>query len=424
VTAGERLWASYLIETAFPVEEAAEGLAGEQSTGTFVRLPGETDALREAHGARIERIEPLEPAPAPSLPGAKRPSSARHSVCNRAKVEISWPIANFGLSLPNVLATVAGNLFELGYFSGLRLLDIRFPAAFAGAYPGPRFGAAGTRRLTGVAAGPLIGTIIKPSVGLSPEATAAIVRQLCDGGIDFIKDDELQANGPHCPLPARVDAVMRVINEHKERTGKRVMYAFNVTDELDQMKRHHDHVLAAGGSCVMVSLNSAGLVGLGALYRHCQLPIHAHRNGWGYLSRAPLLGFSYVAWQKFWRLAGVDHMHVNGIRNKFCEDDESVIASARACLSPMFAPPARGHEVMPVLSSGQWAGQAADSYCAIGSSDVIYAAGGGIMAHPQGIAAGVASIREAWEAAMAGVDATRYAERHPALAQALQAFGS
>ena len=68
----------------------------------------------------------------------------------------------------------------------------------------------------------------------------------------------------------------------------------------------------------MVSLNSVGLVGMIELGRFSQLPIHAHRNGWGYLSRHPLLGWSYVAYQKLWRLAGVDHMHVNGLQNKFC----------------------------------------------------------------------------------------------------------
>src|SRR5690606_5236021 len=98
-------------------------------------------------------------------------------------------------------------------------------------------------------AGPLIGTIVKPSVGFGPAETAALVKVLCDGGIDFIKDDELQANGPHCPFAERVDAVMAVIDAHADRTGKKVMFAFNVTGDLDEMKRHHDLVLQKGGTC-------------------------------------------------------------------------------------------------------------------------------------------------------------------------------
>ena len=80
----------------------------------------------------------------------------------------------------------------------------------------------------------------------------------------------------------------------------------------------------------MASLNSIGLTGMLALRRHATLPIHAHRNGWGALSRHPALGFDYVAWAKLWRLAGADHLHVNGLRNKFCEPDDSVVASGRA----------------------------------------------------------------------------------------------
>lgn len=197
------------------------------------------------------------------------------------------------------------------------------------------------------------------------------------------------------------------------------MYAFNLTGEIDEMRRRHDLVVALGGTCVMASLNALGVVGMIALGRHSRLPIHAHRNGWGYLSRHPMLGFSYVAWQKLFRLAGADHMHVNGLANKFSEPDESVVASARACLTPMFD--AKPCIVMPVFSSGQTARQAAPTYAALGSTDLIFAAGGGIMAHPGGPAEGVAALRQAWDAAIAGIPAARYAKTHAALAAALGA---
>ena len=85
-----------------------------------------------------------------------------------------------------------------------------------------------------------------------------------------------------------------------------------------------------------------------------------------------------------------------GLRDKFSEPDESVIRSARACLTPRFPPPQPSFEVMPMFSSGQWAEPAFDTYRALGRTDLIYASGGGIAAHPGGIAAGVASIRFAW----------------------------
>lgn len=392
-----RIEADYLIETAFDPREAAEAMAGEQSSGTFVPVPGETPELKARAAARIEALETAETVPSPSLPGAARPQGETGAT-RRARVTLSWPLDNLGPSLPNLLATVAGNLFELRQFSGLRLLDIRLPAAFAARYPGPRFGVDGTRRLAGVEHRPLIGTIVKPSVGFGPEETADLVRTLCEAGIDFIKDDELQSDGPHCPFDARAASVMRAIEDHAQKTGKKVMFAFNLTGEIDEMKSRHDLVMALGGTCVMASLNAVGLAGFLALARHASLPIHAHRNGWGALSRHPLLGWSYVAWQKIWRLAGADHMHVNGLCNKFAESDESVIASARECLTPMFDE--KPCIAMPVFSSGQSAKQVPGTYAALGSTDLIYAAGGGIMGHPGGPAEGVAALREAWRQAV------------------------
>ena len=108
----------------------------------------------------------------------------------------------------------------------------------------------------------------------------------------------------------------------------------------------------------MVSVNSIGLTAMNVVRRHAQVAVHGHRNGWGMVGRSPAHGMSFVAFQKFWRLAGVDHLHVNGIDNKFCEDNDSVIASARECLTPMFTAPRPGCEIMPVFSSGQSADQA------------------------------------------------------------------
>ena len=418
-----RIQARYWIETAYPLDEAAATMAGEQSTGTFVRTPGETDELRALYAARVEKIVELGFVDAPSLSGSGLPKKHSGPIVRRtAEVTLSWPLANMGPSLPNLLATVAGNLFELKPFSGLKLLDVTLPPDFLSVYQGPQFAVDGTRRLTGVYGRPIIGTILKPSVGMTPEQTAAQVRLLAEAGVDLIKDDELQADGPHCPFDQRVAQVLRVLNDHADRNGKRVMYAANITGEIDQMLRRHDLVAAAGGTCVMVSLNSIGLPALVALRRHATLAIHGHRNGWGIFSRSQATGMSFLAYQKFWRLVGIDHVHVNGLRNKFCEDDASVIASARECLTPMFPAPHNGCTILPVFSSGQSASQAPDTYKALGSMDLLYAAGGGILAHPAGPAAGVRSLRQAWEAAAAGVPLADYARSHPELAAALERF--
>jgi ribulose-bisphosphate carboxylase large chain len=413
-----RIEADYLLETPGDVRRVAELMAGEQSSGTFVAVPGETEELKARVAAHVIRLEPLDDvSEGPSLPSAGlliKPTTR----FRRALVTLSWPLDTLGPSLPNLLATVAGNLFELKPVTGLRLLDIRLPREFAAAYHGPRFGVEGTRRLAGVTGRPLIGTIIKPSVGLSAAETADLVRTLCQADIDFIKDDELQSDGPNCPFDARVEAVMRVINDHAQRTGKKVMYAFNLTGEIDQMRRRHETLLRHGATCMMASINSVGLTGMIELGRLGQLPIHAHRNGWGYLSRHPALGWSNIAWQKIWRLAGADHMHVNGIGNKFAETDESSLSSARACLAPMFA--SKSCAVMPVFSSAQTALQAPATYQGLGSTDLIVTAGGGIIAHPLGVAAGVEAMKEAWEAALTGVPLAEFARTRPSLQRALE----
>lgn len=413
--------ATYLIETRHPLDRAAAMMAGEQSAGTFVKVPGETPELVENHGAKILEITPLETVETPSLPGSKGPKGSPDAPIQRARIKIAYPFVNVGASLTTLITTISGNLYELGPFSGLRLLDVDIPPEFGEVYQGPQFGIEGTRRLAGVYDRPLIGTIIKPSVGLSPDDTAALVKTLCDAGLDFVKDDELQTNSPHSPLAERVKAVMRVINDHAQATGKKVMYAFNITADQDDMLRHHDTVLEHGGTCIMVNMLALGTAGVYQISRHSQLPIHGHRAGWGALSRHPLLGMDYVAFQKLMRLAGVDHLHVNGLRNKFCEPDDSVLASARACLTPMFR---ENDTAMPVFSSGQWAGQAPDTYQALNSTDLLYLAGGGIIAHPSGPAAGVASLQQAWEAAMQGIELLTYARDHRELYQALEMFGA
>lgn len=411
----ERIFATYLIETPLAVEKAAASLAGEQSSGTFVAVPGETDELKRRFAARVEKVTPLETVTEPSLPGC-RGSCGKFK---RAEVVVSWSVGNMGCNLPALVSTVQGNLYELSHFSGLKLMDLELPPSFTQQFRGPKFGVAGCRKLTKVEGRPLIGTIIKPSIGLSPHQTAELVKTLAGAGIDFIKDDELMTDPPHSPFDERVDAVMRVINAHAGRTGKKVMYAFNISDELDAMLRHYEKIVSVGGTSAMISLNSVGLAGAMKICDLGALVIHGHRNGWGMLNRHPLLGIEFPAYQKLWRLAGVDQLHVNGIANKFWESDDSVVRSIEACLKPLLG----GAPILPVVSSGQWGGQACETYHRTKTVDLLYMAGGGIMAHPDGPAAGVRSLQKWWEAAVEGLTMEQAAAKYPELKKSVEKFG-
>ena len=203
----ERIVATYLVETPIAVEKAAATLAGEQSSGTFVEVPGETAELKQRFAARVEKITPLETVTAPGLPGCrsssrKIPTRGSRRLLARRKCGRQSPGAGFD-----------------GSGQSLRVVPILRAQA-----DGPRLAAiirkpfsrtavrvAGLPKAHRVEGRPLIGTIIKPSIGLTPQQTAALVKTLAEAGIDFIKDDELMANPPHSPFDERVDAVMRVI---------------------------------------------------------------------------------------------------------------------------------------------------------------------------------------------------------------------
>ncbi|KFC63608.1 putative ribulose bisphosphate carboxylase-like protein [Bosea sp. LC85] len=418
---GDRFEAIYLIETPFDPAKVAEIMAGEQSCGTFTRVAGETDELRERARAIVVDVTLLETVASPSLPNAWLARKGADGPWRRARITISFPVDNVGANLATLASVVAGNLYDLGEVTGLRLESIGLPWSFRRRFALPRQGIAGTRALSGVAAGPLIGSIIKPNVGLSSDETAALVADLCAAGLDFIKDDEISADPLHAPLEQRIPAVMRAIRRHQDRTGKAVMMAFNITDETDRMRRHADLVAKEGGSCVMASLNWCGFSAIETLRHSTDLALHGHRNGFGAFSRHPLLGISFQAYQVLWRLAGVDHMHVHGLNGKFAQEDEEVVSSARDCVTPLTD--GADDRVMPAFSSGQWAGTAQPTWDGVGHADLLFMAGGGILAHPGGAAAGVASIRQAWDAVASGLDVRQAAASHAELRQALDFFG-
>lgn len=409
-----RITAAYYIETALDPHQAAAVLAGEQSSGTFVAVPGETEALKHLFAARVEEVTILQNADQPSLPG----DPGGKGPYNRAMVRVSWSLDNFGYNIPELISTVQGNLYELSQFTGLRLMDLEFPDAFLSHYRGPAHGVEGCRQLTGVWDRPLMGTIIKPSVGLTPDQTANLVAELATAGIDFIKDDELLSSSSNSPFELRLQKVMEVINRHFQETGKKIMYAANISGEMDEMMSRYEMIVNLGGTCAMININSVGIAATKKICDNGALAIHAHRNGWGMLTRHPLLGMDFRAYQKIWRLVGVDQLHVNGIQNKFWESDDSVVSSIGAMMQPM----GKQLDPLPVVSSGQWGGQAFETWRRTETTDLLYMAGGGILAHPMGPQAGVKALQQAWNAAVEGLSMEEAIAEFPEFAASAQKF--
>jgi ribulose 1,5-bisphosphate carboxylase large subunit-like protein len=411
----ESIRLTYMIETPGSPAKLAEKIASDQSTGTFVALPGETEELKNRVAARVVALRVLPPVNTPSYPASES------GPYNRAEADIDFPFDAIGTDLAALMTIAVGGIFSIKGFTGIRVTDMKLPDAFRGAYPGPQFGVAGSRKLTGVQGRPIIGTIIKPALGLRPPETAALVKDVIEADVDFVKDDEKLMSPSYSPLVERVKAIMPMILEREQKTGRKVMYAWGISAiDPDEMMRNHDLVLKAGGNCAVININSIGMGAMAFLRKRSGLVLHAHRNGWDMLTRHPGLGFDFKVWQQFWRLLGVDQFQINGIRVKYWEPDESFVQSFKALQTPLFE---EADCPLPVAGSGQWGGQAHDTYERTGRTvNLMYLCGGGIVSHPGGPGAGVKAVKQAWEAAVAGVPLDVYAKDHQELAQSIAKF--
>lgn len=408
---------TYRIETPGSIEAMAAKIASDQSTGTFVPVPGETEELKSRVAARVLAIRQLDDAEHPTWPEV----ASAGTRLRRADVDIAFPLDAIGTDLSALMTIAIGGVYSIKGMTGIRIVDMKLPDAFRGAHPGPQFGVAGSRRLTGVKSRPIIGTIVKPALGLRPHETAKLVGELIQSGVDFIKDDEKLMSPAYSPLAERVAAIMPLILDHEQKTGKKVMYAFGISHaDPDEMMRNHDLVLKAGGNCAVVNINSIGFGGMSFLRKRSGLVLHAHRNGWDVLTRHPGAGMDFKVWQQFWRLLGVDQFQINGIRVKYWEPDESFVESFKAVSTPLFD---ASDCPLPVAGSGQWGGQAPETYQRTGrTTDLLYLCGGGIVSHPGGPAAGVHAVQQAWEAAVADIPLEEYARDHPELAASIEKF--
>lgn len=417
----EDIVVTYRIETPGSVEKLATKIASDQSTGTFVPLPGETPELKARAAARVVALRPLEPVGEPAF-GRSHADLGEAPVFNRGEADIAFPTEAVGTDLAALMTIAIGGVFSIKGFSGIRVTGLKLPRTFTERYPGPQFGIEGSKRLTGVEGRPIIGTIVKPALGLRPHETAAMTKELVEAGVDFIKDDEKLTSPAYSPLAERVKAVMPVVLDHEQRTGKKVMVAFGITaTDPDEMMRNHDLVAEAGGNAAVVNINSIGMGAMSFLRKRSRLVLHAHRNGWDILTRHPALGLDFSVYETFWRLLGVDQFQINGIGAKYWEPDESFVRSFRALRRPLASP---GDRPLPVVCSGQWGGQAPATFEAVRTTDLLYLCGGGVVSHPMGPAAGVRAVRQAWEAAVAGIPLDAHAAGHPELRASIEAFGS
>jgi len=331
---------------------------------------------------------------------------------------IAWPWRNWGPNLPQLMASVlVGEGCETARFTRCRLVALEWPDELVAAVGGgPRFGLEGVRRRLGVAAGrPLLGGIVKPSLGLSPAEVAATAAALARGGCHFIKDDELLADPEWCPLLERT----RRVAEALASVGRPVMYAANVSGPVDTLLDRAAAAVAAGAGAIMVNAFATGIDAVRAVAAAgLGVPVLAHRVGAGPIARNPEVGVDGSVLCELTRIAGADLVQIGGFGGKLFDTPEEVARNLAACRRPL-----GGAKVpVPVNGGGVWAGSTPAVLAAAGC-DVMLLLGMGAYEHPGGPEAGARSVAEAIDAVLAGESLEAAAHSAPDLAAALAHFG-
>ncbi len=388
------LIALFKIEPRKEIKIAAGAVAAESSVGTWTKprfLPKRIEKLK----ARVFEIRKKEKL-----------------------IKIAYPIELFEPgNLPQILSSIAGNVFGMKEVKALKLLDVRFPRKLVKSFKGPKFGIRGVRRLFRVYDRPLIGTIVKPKLGLNSEQHAKVALEAWLGGCDLVKDDENLTNQRFNQFEKRVRKTIKARDLAEKRTGEVKCYMPNITAEINEAIRRAKLVKELGGRYAMVDLITVGWGGLQTLKEaldDLELVIHAHRAMHAAMTRSRDFGISMLVIAKLSRMIGVDQLHTGtaGIGKMKKEETTKINEFLRSDWYSV-------RKVMPVASGGLHPGSLPALIKTIGI-DAIYQFGGGIHGHPKGTKSGARAVRQALDAVLSGIDLEAYAKSHEELREALE----
>ena len=374
-----------------PLEVIAGGVAAESSVGTWTDLTTEKPYIMN-NAATVYEI-------------------------NGNEIKIAYPIDLFEQdNMPNILSSVAGNVFGLEDLENLRLNNIHFPREIAHSFKGPKYGIEGVRKLTGVYDRPLIGTIIKPKLGLLTKDHTQVAYEAWYGGCDVVKDDENLSNQRFNPFEERVIQTLEARDRATSETGEKKVYLINVTAEMEEMKHRAQFVEDHGGHYMMIDILTTGWSSLQAMRNlDYKLLIHAHRAGHAAFTRSQRHGINMVVIAKASRLIGVDQLHIGTAVGKMAETREEVLKNREACIEPIFDI----KPILPIASGGLHAGMV-PKLLEIFGKDTVIQAGGGIHGHPEGTINGARAMRQALDGSMKNIDLKEYAKDYPELKKALE----
>jgi len=346
-------------------------------------------------------------------------------------VKIAYPEELFEEnSVPNILSSIAGNVFGMKSVEGLRLEDISFPKKLLKSFPGPRYGIEGYRKILNVKSRPLVGTIVKPKLGLNTSDHAKVAFDAWVGGCDLVKDDENLSSQKFNPFEKRAARTLEMLDKAEEVTGEKKGYLINVTAEALDMLKRADLVKELGGKFVMHDIITAGFSSLQTLRENCKLGIHAHRAMHGAFTENPNHGLSMMCVADFARIAGVDSLHIGtgigkmkGGKQEVREIDEEMEETKVKKTKNRLAQDWNGIKpVFSVCSGGIYPGHVPYLITNFGK-DIIIQAGGGIHGHPNGTVDGARAMRQAVDAVLKDKDLSEYGKTHPELRDAMAYWG-
>ena len=376
-------------------EEAAGGIAAESSVGTWTELTTVKPYVNRL-SATVFEIDGDE--------------------CS-----IAYPAELFEPgNMANILSSIAGNVFGLDALKRLRLNDVRFPAGLVKGFQGPKFGIDGVRELLRIEGRPLVGTIIKPKLGLKTSDHAEVAYEAWVGGCDIVKDDENLSSQAFNPFDERVAETLEMRDWAESETGERKAYMVNISAETEEMLRRAEIVKAQGGRYAMVDIITCGFSALQTLRKHdLGLVIHAHRAGHAAFTRSDSHGINMKVIAKVARIIGVDQLHVGTAVGKMSETREEVLENVEALKRPMHGL----KRVLPVASGGLHPGLVPELIELFGT-DFVIQAGGGIHGHPMGSRRGATAMRQAVDAVIQGSTLEEYSNKHEELAGALKTWST
>ena len=388
----------YRVTTDLPMEKAAEAIAAEQSTGTWTGISTLNTEIFNNLGARVVDISGDE-------------------------IIVEFPTEDFSIevgAVPQILSVIAGNLFGLGALKGVRLEDVTFPKEILDQFKGPKFGADGIRKALDRPEKPLVGTIVKPKIGLNPKDTAKYVYEAGSGGLTNSKDDETLVDQKFCPIEDRTIAVAEALDK-LESEGHKMMHAINVSTRNDKIVELAEKVQEWGAREIMVDVITCGFGAVQAIAEDpsIKVPIHVHRTMHGAFTKDPLHGVAMLPLTKLVRMCGGDALHIGTLGVGKMSGSTKEDSNLTACL---------GNDVpyktvMPVCSGGVYPGIVEDIVKKAGFNVQIQA-GGGVAGHPGGVRSGAMAMSQAVDAAFLGIPKAEYAKDHEELAIALDMWGS